>query len=259
MSGVEIIVLAAAGAAAGMINAVAGGGTLVTFPALLSFGTPAIVANATSALALVIGTFSGAYGYRRQLPAVRPWLRRFVPPSLIGGLIGSLLVTATGERVFSHLVPFLLLFATVLFVTQGVISRWLLGSGGRPNPLHEPSRGVWLAVLFQFLVALYGGYFGAGIGILMLASLGFMGLKDIHEMNCLKTILGSLINQVAAVYFICAGLIDWPRAGVMTAGALAGYFAGAHWSQRIPQKQVRWLISAIGFAITAVMFWKQLR
>lgn len=135
MSGVEIIVLAAAGAAAGMINAVAGGGTLVTFPALLAFGVPAIVANATSALALVIGTFSGAYGYRRQLPAVRPWLRRFVPSSLMGGLLGGILVTTSGERVFAQLVPYLLLFATILFIAQGVLSRWLLA--GRSLRIHR--------------------------------------------------------------------------------------------------------------------------
>jgi len=108
-------------------------------------------------------------------------------------------------------------------------------------------------------VALYGGYFGAGIGILMLASLGLLGLTHIHEMNGLKTVLGSLINLVAAIYFIVAGLIDWPRAGVMTVGALAGYFAGAHFAQRIPQQRVRQIITGIGFGISAWLFWKQFR
>jgi len=257
MSGAEIILLAAAGAMAGAINAVAGGGTLITFPALLAFGVPAIVANATSTLALVIGTFSGAYGYRRQLQAVKFLLWRFVPPSLAGGLMGGVLVTASGERLFAELVPFLLLFATALFMAQGAVRQWLPVRAHRS--VSGKAQGVGLAVVFQFFVALYGGYFGAGIGILMLASLGLMGLEDIHEMNCLKTILGSLINQVAAVYFIVVGLVDWPRAGVMTAGALLGYFAGAHWSQRIPQKQVRWLISAIGLGITVALFWKELR
>ena len=114
-------------------------------------------------------------------------------------------------------------------------------------------------MIFQFLVAVYGGYFGAGIGILMLASLGFVGLTDIHEMNALKTVLGSLINLVAAIYFIFAGLISWPKAGVMTIGAVAGYFLGAHYAQQIPQKRVRQIITAIGFTISAVMFYKQLR
>ncbi len=118
-------------------------------------------------------------------------------------------------------------------------------------------RGVWMAVLFQFAVALYGGYFGAGIGILMLASLGFIGLSHIHEMNTLKTILGSLINFVAALWFICAGLIDWPRAGVMTVGAVLGYFLGSHFSQRIPQQRVRQLITGIGFAFSLITFYQE--
>src|SRR5438874_8936969 len=119
MSGTEIVALAAAAAAAGVINAVAGGGTLVTFPTLLFFGTPAIVANATSTLALVIGTSGSIYGYRQHLPAVKPWLRRFVPISILGGLIGAILLTFTSNKTFSKLVPFLILFATILFLAQG--------------------------------------------------------------------------------------------------------------------------------------------
>ena len=118
-------------------------------------------------------------------------------------------------------------------------------------------RGVWVAVGFQFAVAIYGGYFGAGIGILMLASLGFLGMADIHEMNALKNLLGSLINVVASLWFIAAGIVDWSKAGVMTAGALAGYYLGAHFSQRIPQHQVRRIIMAVGLTISAVMFFKQ--
>jgi len=259
MSGVEIIALTAAGAAAGMVNAVAGGGTLITFPALLVFGTPSITANATSTLALVVGTAGSVYGYRRPIALVRPWLKQFVPPSLVGGLLGAILLTCTEEKTFAHLVPFLLLFATLLFLTQGMFRRFTGWMGFSEVAAPTSRRVIWLAVVFQFFVALYGGYFGAGIGILMLASLGCLGLTDIHQMNGLKTILGSLINLVAAVYFTGAGLIDWPRAGVMTAGALLGYFAGAHYAQRIPQKHVRHLITAIGFTITAVLFYKQLR
>jgi uncharacterized protein len=271
MSFGEAMALATAGAAAGMVNAVAGGGTLITFPALLAFGTSSIVANATSTLALVAGTVGGVYGYRRHLQEVKPWLKRFVPVSLVGGLLGGILLTRTREHTFARMVPFLLFFATLLFLGQGVFRRWF-GQPASPPASDSASQaqngdsqwhpgplpgGLVLAVGFQFLVALYGGYFGAGIGILMLASLGFLGLTDIHQMNSLKTILGSLINQVAAIYFIASGLIDWPRAGAMTMGALAGYFAGAHYSQRIPQRHVRQIITAIGFAISGVFFWKQ--
>jgi uncharacterized membrane protein YfcA len=127
------------------------------------------------------------------------------------------------------------------------------------DPRHVTPRhhAVWLAVLFQFFVSLYGGYFGAGIGILMLASLGFLGLTDIHQMNGLKTILGSLINLVAAIYFVAAGLIDWPKAGIMTLGAVSGYFVGSHYCQRIPQQRVRQIITAIGLTISTVLFVKQ--
>jgi uncharacterized membrane protein YfcA len=241
-----------AAAAGGAINAVAGGGTLVTFPTLLVFGTPPIVANATSTLALVVGTSGSIYGYRRHLNPVRPWLGRFVPVSVAGGLIGAALLKFTTDHTFAKLVPFLILFATLLFLAQGPLRRLLAPDKDATKP-----RRVWGAVLFQFAVAIYGGYFGAGIGILMLASLGFIGLSHIHEMNTLKTILGSLINLVAAIWFIFAGLIDWPKAGVMTLGALAGYFLGSHFSQRIPQPRVRQLITLIGFVLSAVTFYQQ--
>ena len=248
----EILGLAAVAAAAGLINAIAGGGTLLTFPALLFFGTAPIVANATSTLALVVGTAGSLFGFRQHLRAVWPWLVRFAFVSAAGGWLGSVLLTRTDDRVFVRLVPFLILFATVLFLAQGAFRRFAGEAAVHP-------RRVWIAVLFQFAVSVYGGYFGAGIGILMLASLGFLGLRDIHEMNALKNALGSLINLVAAAWFIASGLIDWPKAGVMTVGALAGYFVGAHYSQRIPQQATRRLITGIGFTISAVMFYRQFR
>ncbi len=251
----EILSLMAAAAAAGGVNAVAGGGTLITFPTLLLMGTPAVVANATNTVGIVFGTAGGMVGYRRQLAAVRGWLWRFAPASLAGGLIGAILLTLSGEKVFSHLVPFLLLFATVVFVAQGAFRRFAGFANGAPA--HPHHRKVWAAVVFQFFVAVYGGYFGAGIGILMLASLGFLGLGDIHEMNALKTVLASLINLIAAVYFMLAGYIDWPKAAVMIVGAVAGYYLGAHYAQRIPQRHVRRLIAAIGFAITGVFFYRE--
>ncbi len=250
----EIFGLIAAAAAAGAINAVAGGGTLVTFPTLMLLGTPAIVANATSTLALVIGTGGSVYGYRQHLHSVKPWLWRFVPVSIIGGIIGSALLTQTTEKFFSKLVPFLILFATILFLLQGILRRFA-GWNNDTTPQTHPR--IWLAIVFQFAVAIYGGYFGAGIGILMLASLGFLGLSNIYEMNALKTILGLLINLVAAIWFIFAGLIHWPKAGIMTIGALAGYYLGSHYSQRIPQKYVRYIITAIGFIISAITFYKE--
>lgn len=240
--------------AAGVINAIAGGGTLITFPTLLLFGTPPLVANATSTLALVLGTGGSVFGYRHHLTSVKIWLWRFVPVSIVGGLLGSILLTQTSNKLFSKLVPFLILFATILFLVQGMVRKFFRVQAEGPS--HFPRR-VWLAIVFQFAVAVYGGYFGAGIGILMLASLGFMGLSDIHEMNTLKTVLGSLINLVAAIWFISAGLIHWPKAAVMTLGALFGYYLGSHYSQRIPQKSVRHLITVIGLTLSGIIFYKE--
>jgi len=251
---VQILELAAAAMAAGGMNAIAGGGTLLTFPTLILLGTGPEMANATSTLALVVGTAGSMYGYREYAGAIRSWLVRFWLVSAVGGLIGAVLLTHTSDTLFGKMVPFLILFATVLFMAQDAFRR--LGKKKAEQGTNRPG-AIWGAMAFQFAVAVYGGFFGAGIGILMLASLGFLGMSNIHEMNALKTVLGSLINLVATVWFIRAGLIDWPKAGIMTAGALVGYYLAAHYSQRISQQRVRQLISAIGFGISGVMFYKQ--
>lgn len=255
MTVTEILSLICAATAAGAINAVAGGGTILTFPTLLAIGTPPVVANATSTVALVIGTGGSVYGFRRHILSIREWLWRFVPVSLLGGLIGSWLLTITSNEIFSRLVPFLILFATLLFMIQGFVARMVRRSAAEP----KRTPVIWPAILFQFLVSIYGGFFGAGIGILMLATLGFIGLSDIHQMNALKNILGSLINVVASVMFICRGMVDWPKAGVMTVGAIAGYYLGSHYSQKIPQIWVRRIVLAIGFGISAITFYRQAR
>lgn len=240
---------------AGAINAVAGGGTLLTFPALLAVGVPSVVANATNTVALFVGTAGSIFSLRRHLAAVKMWLWRFVPVSILGGWFGGVLLTRTDEGLFDVLVPFLLLFATLIFFAQGLLRRF----AGFPEhaPVHPHRRVLWLAMLMQFGVAVYGGYFGAGIGILMLASLGLLGLSDLHQVNALKNVLGGLMNATAASWFIICGLIDWPRAAVMTVGAVIGYFLGAHYSQRVPQRVVRTVIIAIGLSITVAQFWRQ--
>lgn len=249
--------LIAAGCVAGIMNAIAGGGTLVTFPTLILAGIPSIGANATSTIALLPATIASAAGYRGKIPVVAHWLRLFGPVSLVGGLLGGILLVMTPEKVFDGFVPFLILFATALFMAQGSFRRFL---GHRVERAHgEPPSRVWItgAVAFQFAVAVYGGYFGAGIGILMLASLGLLGFQDVHEMNALKVMLGFLINVVAAVYFIGSGLVTWSAAGIMMFGTILGGYFGAHFAQRVPQQFVRGLITVIGLLISAVMFYRQ--
>jgi len=241
---------------AGAMNAVAGGGTVLTFPALLFFGMPAIQANATSTLALMVGMCGSVAGYRNQIVQVRGLVLRFAGVSMIGGFLGAMLLTWTSEEAFEHLVPYLLLFATICFIGHGIVRRWLQHS----VPSRSDSRwgsGVWIAIGLQFFVAVYGGYFGAGIGILMLAALGIMGMRDIHEMNALKTVLAALINLVATVYFVFAGLIVWPQAFVMTVGATVGYYVSSRMALGIPQSIVRGIAAAIGLGISALMFWRQ--
>lgn len=253
----EIISLFLAAFAAGIINAVAGGGTLLTFPVLLFFGTPPIIANATSTLALVVGTAGSIVGFRDHMAEVRPWLKRFVPVSLLGGGIGSVLLLHTSNATFAKIVPFLLLFATLLFLAQGVFKSL---ARRKITEVHSSSSrlGVVLAAAAgQFCVAIYGGYFGAGIGILMLASLGFLGLTHIHQMNALKNIIGCLINVVASLIFVAGHLIDWQRAALMSVGALGGYFIGATFSQKIPHATVRLLITLVGLAMSAVLFYER--
>ena len=236
------------------MNAIAGGGTIITFPLLIAFGMPAIQANATSTVALTVGIFGSVYGYRQNLPAAKPWMKLLGPVSLVGGLFGAWLLTVTSEKFFNDLVPFLILFATVLFLLGNVLNR-LAGFDALEMTTHSAKR--FTAAAAQFAVAVYGGYFGAGIGILMLASFALIGLKNIHEMNAIKTVLGGLINVVAAVYFVWAGLVQWPEAIVMMIGSTIGYYGGAALTQKISQAQVRLLIAGIGLALSAVFVWRQ--
>jgi len=247
-----------AGCIAGVMNAIAGGGTLVTFPTLIFAGLPSIIANATSTIALLPATISSAFGYRHAARSVSRWLIVFAPVSLLGGLTGGILLVRTPSRMFDTLVPFLILFATVLFMANASFNRLF----GRLIPASkrgtDPPR-TWVvgAAVFQLAVAVYGGYFGAGIGILMLASLGLLGFEDVHEMNALKVRLGFLINIVAALYFVANGLVEWPSAGIMAVGTIVGGYGGAHFAQKIPQARVRSIITFIGLLISAVMFYKQ--
>lgn len=243
--------------AAGAMNSVAGGGTLLTFPALLTAlaalgPEAAAVANATSTVALLPGSVAGAAGFRAELAESRRFVWRMLPPSLAGGLVGSVLLWKYPEA-FGPLVPWLILTAAVLFLLQAPLNRVIRRR--RPADVHEPGPGLAAALVgFQFLVAVYGGYFGAGIGILMLTALGFMGVGDIHRMNGVKTFLAAVINGVSVVVFIAGGMVSWPYALSMAAAAVVGGYAGARVSRRLPAAYVRWAVIAIGFGLSVYYF-----
>jgi uncharacterized membrane protein YfcA len=254
MNAGQIAALIASSAGAGVMNAMAGGGTILTYPTLLFLGESAITANATSTVALWPGAASSMYGYRREVAQNREWLKTLFLPSLLGGAIGAILLLKTPARSFQRLAPFLILFATVLFMLQGAVARWARSGGERGAP---PARGRWTAAwLYQFGVGIYGGYFGAGIGILMLAVLGFLGLSDIHAANGIKNFFGMCINGVAAGYFIVRGAVDWPAAIVMIAGAIAGGYAGARFARKIGREKARAAVVVIGFLVAAILLFE---
>jgi uncharacterized protein len=231
-----------AAAAGGAVNAVAGGGTLLTFPAIVGLGVTPLVANATSTVALWPGALGSMWGYRGELAGARPWVVAFAAPSLLGGALGAGLLLHTSPDTFARIVPFLVLGATALFLVQEPLMRRLRAA---PPPGDGPR---WSFVAAQFLVAIYGGYFGAGMGILMLAVLGFMGLENIHRMNGLKNWGGLCINGVAVVLFALGGIVNWPVALTMAAGGILGGYAGSRLAQRVGQQRVRHAIVAVGLA-----------
>jgi uncharacterized protein len=238
---------------AGVINAIAGGGTLFTFFALLTVVDP-VTANATSTVALVPGSLAGAWGYRREMADANRWTALLIWPSLVGGVVGSLLVTELDEHYFSTLVPWLLLSAALLFMAQPAVAR-LAGIGKE----HAPPTAWTLAgiVVFQFVVAVYGGYFGAGIGILMLSALGLMGFADIHRMNALKTLLAACINGVSVVVFVVERKVEWRYALSMAVAAIVGGYLGARVARRLDSQVVRWVVVLIGLGLAAHSFYKQ--
>jgi uncharacterized membrane protein YfcA len=238
--------------AAGAVNSIAGGGTLLTFPALESVLGEAALANATSTVALFPGSLAGSWGYRRQLQGCGRWLAWLTIPSLLGGAIGASLVQ---ESTFRHTIPWLILVSAVLFLLQPTLARLFRRHAAI---LGEPSPRVLAAILLaQLVIGIYGGYFGAGIGILMLSSLSFLGLKDIHQINALKTVLAFCMNVTAAGLFIARGLVRWEYAPAMAAAAILGGYVGARLSLVLPPGIIRWVVIIIGFALAGYYFAKE--
>ena len=251
----ELWWLCAAALAAGVINSVAGGGTLLTFPALaLSLGEnaeAAVVANATSTTALFPGSLASVWGYRREFRGTAHWIRWLLGPSIFGGLLGSWLVVVLPARLFQLLVPWLILTATLLFLSQPWIAR-RTGIGrhhDRPSPAT-----VWGLVVFQFCVGVYGGYFGAGIGILMLSALALMGVDNIHTMNALKSLLGAVMNGLSVFVFMWQQKIHWPYALPMLVASTIGGWLGASVARRLDGRLIRRTVVAIGLSLSAYYF-----
>ncbi|HWZ44296.1 MAG TPA: sulfite exporter TauE/SafE family protein [Candidatus Saccharimonadales bacterium] len=250
----EITLLFSAAVAGGAINSVAGGGGFLSFPALMLTGVPSINANATSTVALWPGTLASTGAYRKLLTA--EMLKRIAPLiviTVLGSLLGSYLLLKTRQAAFDRMVPWLLLAATLLFSLSGKIAARIVPRqvGQKPTRLRFA-----LIALAQAGVAVYIGYFGAGVGIVMLALLSMMGVENIHTMNGLKTLLATFGNATAIAMFVIAHAIFWPQAMLMVVGAVLGGYGGAYFAQKLSGGAVRGLVIAIGCAMTMYFFWK---
>lgn len=252
----------------GALNAVAGGGSFLTFPALVFIGLPPVVANVTSTVGLWPGAVASAFAYRRELrqsTGALPWL---AAASVVGGVLGAVLLLRTPERWFVRLLPFLLLVASLVFTAGPAVLRRKTARAARPGRPSEllphpvaavPRSGgqrvsLVLRFLIQVLIATYGGYFGGGLGILMLASFTFWGQESIHEQNALKTVLAALINGVSIVTFVLDGRVAWPLAVLMMTGGMLGGYLGADVARRLPAQRVRGFVLAVAWSMTVLFF-----
>jgi uncharacterized membrane protein YfcA len=254
----DLLHLTVAGGAAflaGAINSVAGGGTLISFPTLIWLGLPSVMANATSTVAIWPGTLGSIWGFRRELRCADRIMFLLVLPSFLGGATGACLLRWTPSALFDRLVPFLILFATTLFALQAPIQRKLKTVHGES---HRSPKWLAGAMAFQLLVGIYGGYFGAGIGIMMLSALSILGLTDILQMNGLTSIFGLCINGIAATLFIWAGMVHWSYVLTMAIAAIIGGYGAAGVARRIGRTAVRRFVIAVGFSIALTLFIRRL-
>jgi uncharacterized membrane protein YfcA len=251
----DALVICAVGTLAGAINALAGGGTLLTFPALVWLGRDAVVANATNALALWPGSLAGAYALRSEAAAQRKLLLALAPVSMLGGLLGGYALLVTPARLFDFLVPVLVALATLVLGLRkrlaGALPLLAAGEG------FSSARILGLCCV-QFVVAVYGGYFGAAMGILMLASLGLFGLSDIHERNGVKNVLGTLINGAAGLYFVARGAINLADAALLGASAVLGGYAGARLARRFASHKVERAVLVFGTIASLLLAYRVL-
>lgn len=250
----EAMLLFVAAFVGGALNSVAGGGSFFSFPALLFTGLDPKIANATNTVALWPGSAASVAAYREELGGMQPEVRLLAPVSMIGGLAGALLLLVTPSDVFSKLLPFLMLGATLLFAFSPRMTAYVRG---RDRRAESPGAARVRAVVIQAIISVYGGFFGGGIGILMLAALALMGMENIHKMNGLKTLLATLINGIAVFAFVIARAVAWVPAAIMIVAAILGGYIGAALARKIDPKLIRTFVIVVGFALSAYLFVRQ--
>jgi uncharacterized membrane protein YfcA len=249
MSPLQYALVALAAIAAGMVNALAGGGTLITFPMLTAVGLPAVAANVTSTVALCPGYLGATFAQASDLRGQKRRLWLLLPAAVVGGILGAVLLLNTGERVFRELVPFLILLAAGLLAAQDPVRRWVNRRAQQAG--HAPSHEGWTALPVG-LAAVYGGYFGAGLSVIVLAVLGLVLDDTLTRLNALKQAISFSVNTAAAVFFVFSGQVVWPAALVMAVGALAGGAVGGRLAGRIQPATLRRIVVVIGVVVAAI-------
>ncbi len=252
MTAAEAAICFAAAVTGGALNALAGGGSLITFPVLVWLGRDPLIANATNTVSLWPGSLAAVWGLRARLVGLGPWIVWGSIPSILGGLAGAMLLLWTPQRLFAQMVPWLVGFATLIFAASGALARWARRHGHATQPIPtKPWRPAGLA--FQLAVAVYGGYFGAGMGIMMLAGLALLGFGAVHAMLVLRNVWAVWINAVAASWFVTQGAVQWPDAGVLTIGQVLGSYAAARVARRLRPDAVRWIVVAVGVGMVIAL------
>ena len=253
MTGLEAVAIVAAGMAAGAVNAVIGSGSLITFPTLLAVGFPPITANVSNNIGLVPGAMSGAFGYRRELEGQATRVRTLAVASATGGLTGAVLLLRLPSQVFASLVPVLVLLACLLLALQPQLSRWVASRRA------EDARDVgWVPMAIVFAAGIYGGYFGAAQGIILLATLAVFVPDHLHRSNAVKNVLAGTVNGVAAVFFILFADVDWTVVVLIALGSVVGATLGARYGRRIPSTILRVAIIVLGVLVATKLIVAQL-
>jgi uncharacterized protein len=254
MGSLQLVFLFFVAILAGTLNSVAGGGSFFTVPTMMFSGILPVQANTTSTLGLWTGTAASIGAYRRELAQIRlKIMALLVSASLIGGILGAILLLHTPQKTFVVLLPYLLLISILLFTFSGPITKRLHARNSGEKTQLSVLAMIGIAVA-QFVIAIYGGYFGGGAGMLMLATMALMGMENIHSMNALKALLGASINGVAVITFIIANAVVWPQAISLIIGAIIGGYGGAYFARKIEQKWIRSFVMVVGFAMTIYFF-----
>jgi uncharacterized membrane protein YfcA len=251
LQGMDFVVVGLAAIAAGAVNALAGGGTLITFPVLMAVGLPAVGANVTNTVALLPGYLGGTLAQARDLQGQRRRMWLTLPAGAIGGLLGGILLLQTGDKLFRELVPFLILLASLLLAIQDPVRHWMARRLGQRAEGTRLEGWVWFPV---GLAAIYGGYFGAGLGVITLAALGMVANDSLTRLNAVKQLISFCANVAAAVFFIFSGRVVWIAAGIMAVGALLGGTLGGRLAGRVPPSILRWIVVGIGLIVSTIYF-----